>query len=199
MYNDLIVKGMFAEIDRTKRSGASLATAAMVYIAIDAMTHLGLPLDRDRPAKRDFITWIDRYLRMNKNDEYEYAGIDLYAARCRLFQPYSRELEVGPDVPHRSLVYHFGPGHRFDPAEDNNVVMISVPRLVHDFYSAVYGFFSDAAHDNDLRASIDTRLAIINELYFPKPPMGFSMPLPPPKPGAEATTPRNLVSRLFGH
>ncbi len=199
MYNDLIVKGMFAEIDRTKRSGASLATAVMVYIAIDAMTHLGLPLDRDRPTKRDFITWVNRYLRMNKNEEYEYTGIDLYAARCRLMQPYSPEIEVGRDEPHRSFVYHFGPGHRFDPIEDNNVVMISLPRLVHDFYSAVYGFFSDAAHDKDLRASIDARLAIINEHYFPKPPMGASMPPPPPKPDAAQATPRGLVGRLFGH
>lgn len=196
MNNDLIVKGMFAEIDRAKRSGASLATAAMVYIAIDAMTHLGLPLDRGRPVQRDFITWVDRYLRMNKNEEYEYAGIDLYAARCRLMQPYSSEADIGGKTPHRAFVYHFGPGHRFDPADDNNVVMISVTRLVTDFYSAVYGFFSDAAHDKDLRVSIDTRLAIVNELYFPKPPMGASMPLPPPKPEEEGQT-LGLVGRLF--
>ncbi len=197
MYNDLIVKGMFAEIDRTKRSGASLATAAMVYIAIDAMTHLGLPLDRDQPVKRDFITWVNRYLRMNKNDQYEYAGIDLYAARCRLFQPYSREHAVGRNEPHRSFVYHFGPSHRFDPTEDNIVVMISVSRLVHDFYSAVYGFFSDAAHDKDLRASIDARLAIINELYFPKPPMAASIPPLPANSGIQAAL-RSLVGRPFG-
>lgn len=197
MYNDLIVKGMFAEIDRTKRSGASVATAAMVYIGIDAMTHLGLPLDRDQPVNRDFITWVNRYLRMNKNEHYEYSGIDLYAARCRLIQTYSREIEVGRDEPHRSFVYHFGPMHRYDPAEDNNVVMISVPRLVHDFYSAVYGFFSDAAHDKDLQASIDARMGAINERYFPKPPMGLSVP-PPPKPDATAE-PRGFVGRLFGN
>lgn len=54
----------------------------MIYICIDTMAFLAHPAGQTTQAKKDFVAWIDTYVKTEAGQPNEYRGIDVYAARC---------------------------------------------------------------------------------------------------------------------
>ena len=72
------------EIGVAWNAGAHVAALVMVYVGLDTMASLAAPLDQEKKTRRDFISWVDKYLKADSASEYQYEGIDVYAARCAL-------------------------------------------------------------------------------------------------------------------
>ena len=79
------------EISRAWNSGAFVAALAMVYVGIDTMALLACPLGQPEQTKKDFILWVDKYLRADPASDYQYEGADVYAARCALLGPHRKD------------------------------------------------------------------------------------------------------------
>jgi hypothetical protein len=83
------------EISRARDSGAFWAALALVYVGIDTMALLACPFGQAEQKKKDFIRWVDKYLRADPASEYQYEGVDVYAARCALLHSYTPEQKGG--------------------------------------------------------------------------------------------------------
>jgi len=113
------IMNLLNEISTCQRADATIATIAMIYICIDTMAFLAMPADQTTQGKKDFVKWVDTYLKTEAGQPYEYRGIDVYAARCALLHAFSAETEAHRKDP--SIVrfgYTDNGPHKFDPAID---------------------------------------------------------------------------------
>ena len=60
------------EITTAWNSEAFVAALAMVYVGIDTMALLACPLGKTEQTKKDFILWVDEYLRADPGSDYQY-------------------------------------------------------------------------------------------------------------------------------
>jgi hypothetical protein len=75
---------LVGEIKRCEQAGATIGALAVSFVCIDSMSYLSMPADKRKHDRSDFIAWVDRYLRADPSQPYQYRGIDVYAARCGL-------------------------------------------------------------------------------------------------------------------
>jgi len=156
------------EIARCQNADATVAATAMIYIGIDTMAFLSMPASQTAQTKRDFITWVDTYLKAEPSQSYQYRGVDVYAARCSLLHAFSAETEAHRrDASIRLFGYADNGPHAYNPEVSERLVIISVARLIHDLSKALETFISTMLTDLDLRARVGTRLpALYNEFPF---------------------------------
>jgi len=157
-----IALGMFNEIDTANKAGAMIASLTLTYVCIDAMTYLSIPLGRKEQNRHNFIEWVNKYLKTDPAQPYQYDGNDVYAARCGQLHTYSPDSTFGGKQNCKKFGYHDGSEHAYNPAESPILVMISVKRLINDFYAAVDAFFQEAIKNPELKKNIDSR---IQQLY----------------------------------
>jgi hypothetical protein len=92
-----ILNGVFDllnEIMRCQNADATVAAIAMVYVFIDTMAFLAMPAGQTTQTRKDFISWVDNYLKADPSKPYQYRGLDVYAARCSLLHAFSAEADV---------------------------------------------------------------------------------------------------------
>ncbi len=119
------IKSLLKEITKCRDAGAVCATAIMVYISIDVMAFLSMPIGQESQKRQDFIDWVDGYLKADAKSTYQYDGRDVYGARCSMVHTYATEADYhqkNPDV--KRFGYHDGGQHAYDPAIDKNLVVI---------------------------------------------------------------------------
>jgi len=130
----------------------------MSYITIDTMASLAMPSDRTQATRRDFITWVDRYLKGHKDQPYQYRGKDVYAARCAFLHTYGSEAKLhSQDDDLRVFGYHDGGKHAYDP-KISRLVIIGTASFPNDVIIAVESFLRDCMTDANLRGSVGSRL-----------------------------------------
>lgn len=144
------------EAGKAQNGGAIIAALSMVFVGIDTMAWLSLPLGEDSVRRTHFCAWVDAYLKADLQQPYQYVGIDVYAARCAMLHHYGSiaELHDQPNPPKKFGYVDNGP-HQNDGSD---LVLISIAVLVHDFGKAVGAFIQSALHDADLKARIDSRV-----------------------------------------
>ena len=162
MYSDTLVRGMCSEIDKAHNAGAYIATITLIYVCIDSLSYLNMPLKQRIQNKSDFILWVNTYLKTDPNQEYQYQGIDIYAARCGQLHTYSPYSDFALKNKAKTIGYHDGCNHRYVPSIDPDLVIISIPRLKYDFFKAIESFFIAAQNDINIKNGIDSR---ITKLY----------------------------------
>ncbi len=147
---------LYQEAGKAQDAGAFIAALAMIFVGIDTMAWLSLPAGEGSVRRRHFREWVDAYLKADAPQPYQYAGEDVYAARCALLHRFgsSADLHAHPNPPKMFGYVDNGP-HR---AQGGNLVLISVAVLVHDFGRAVGRFIQAAQKDADLKARIDSRV-----------------------------------------
>jgi hypothetical protein len=147
---------IYREAGRAQDAGAIIAALAMIFVGIDTMAWLSLPLGEDSVRRAHFCAWVDSYLKADQEQPYQYVGIDVYAARCAMLHHYGimAELHNNPNPPKKFGYLDNGP-HRTDGSE---LVLISIAVLVHDFGKAVVNFIQAALQDAELKARIDSRV-----------------------------------------
>jgi hypothetical protein len=129
----------------------------MVYVGIDTMALLACPLGQTEQAKKDFIAWVDKYLRADSASDYQYEGADVYAARCALLHSYG---SIAKDhrgaKPPRQFGYIDDGPHRKD--ETARLVVVSVAALIDDYYQASESFVTAFFKDPELKQRVDSRM-----------------------------------------
>jgi hypothetical protein len=153
---------LLGEIGKAQDAGATVAALAMVYIGLDTMALLTCPVGQQSQTRADFISWVDKYLKADAASEYQYEGIDMYAARCAVLHSYGSvaALHSGTNPPRKFGYTDNGP-HKKDDAE--RFALISVAVLIHDFSKAMESFIKEMRTDPELKRRIDSR---IGSLFF---------------------------------
>ena len=156
------------EIKRCQDADATVAATAMVYICIDTMAFLSMPTGQTSQTKRDFIAWVDTYLKADPLQSYQYRGVDVYAARCSLLHAFGAEADAHRRDPSiRQFGYADTGPHAYNAAVSQRLVIVSVARLIHDLSKGLETFISAVRTDLDLRARVGARLpALYNEFPF---------------------------------
>jgi len=147
---------LYREIAKAQDADALVAALAMVFVGIDTMAWLSLPISSNSVKRDDFCSWVDTYLKADADQPYQYVGIDVYAARCGMLHSYGSlsDLHKKPNPPKTFGYLDNGP-HR---ADGSALVLISIAVLIRDFGNALNVFLKSALHDADLKARIDSRI-----------------------------------------
>lgn len=110
------------------------------------------------------------YLKAHPSQPYQYAGIDVYAARCATLHAFGSEADLHrKDKSIRQFGYTDGGQHHFDPQASSNVVIIGLASFVNDVVFAVHSFLAKCRSDVALRTRVESRLDVIfNVLPHPQ-------------------------------
>lgn len=153
---------LLSEISKAWDAGATVAALAMVYVGIDTMSLLSRPLGKQNQTRADFIAWVDKYLKADPASEYQYEGIDVYAARCAVLHSYGSTASSHSQTnPPRTFGYTDNGPHKKDDTQ--RFVLISIAVLIHDFSKAVLRFLTEANNDPELKRRVDSR---VGSLFF---------------------------------
>lgn len=152
---------LLGEISKAQDADALLAALSLVYVGIDTMSWLACPIGQHSHTRADFMAWVNKCLKTDPSQEYQYTGVDVYAARCAMLHSYgsTADLHRRKNPPMKFGYVDNGP-HRKDDTE--RFALISIARLIYDFMSAVERFMSDAASNADLKARLDSRMTALH-------------------------------------
>ncbi len=163
---------MIEELKKCEKAGATTACLMQIYVYIDTLAYFGMPSSKDKNTRSDFIEWADKYLKAEKEQNYQYRGKDLYGARCALLHTFSSEADY--HMQNQDIIkfcYHDGGRHAYDPQVDSTLVIIGVASFVNDFVIAVTNFLQDIKKriaDENEKAILQERLnKILNIVPFP--------------------------------
>lgn len=158
LYRDVLVKGIFGEIIKVRDSNALSATIIMIYVAIDTMAFLSMAIGKAKNDSTDFINWVNKYLKTDLSQPYQYDGKDMWGARCAKLHSYSSDSDYAQKNKCKIYGYQNGGNHIYVPKESQRLVLISTHRLVSDFGDSLIAFLRDASKNSDLKDRIDQRL-----------------------------------------
>lgn len=129
-----------------------------IYVAIDTMAYLSLPLGKDTQGKTEFINWVERYLKTDLTQSYQYTGKDIYGARCAKLHAFSSNSKYAKDNHCMLYSYSTYKDHTINyPGTKKEYVLISVPLLLSDLEKAINNFCLDIQKDSSLKACVDSR------------------------------------------
>ena len=170
LYSNILVKGLFGEIIKVREANALSATIIMIYVAIDTMAFLSMPLTKKKNGNVEFIEWVNKYLKTETSQPYQYDGKDMWGARCAKLHSYASESEYAKDHNCKLYGYVNGMNYFYNPEESEQLVLIGVHRLVSDFGDALISFLRDAAKNANLKTTLDQRLEKVCEQFDIKYP-----------------------------
>ena len=163
---------MIEEIQKCQNAGATIACVMQVYVYIDTLAYLGMPISQTKNTRKDFIDWVEKYLKADSIQSYCYRGVDVYGARCALLHQFSAGADYHQVTPNViKFGYSDGGKHYYDASINATFVIIGVASLVHDFMTAVEAFMRDIQiriRDTKEQVVLQTRL---NQIFgtFPFP------------------------------
>ncbi|MFZ3464556.1 hypothetical protein [Vibrio harveyi] len=160
--NWLPLIGMISELKQCDELGVISASIAMGFIAIDTMASLAREEEKCRATRADFQEWVNRYLKGDPEQTYQYRGKDVYAARCAFLHSYSSDAELHEkDQDIIKFLYHDGGRHTYSPSVNENMVVIATRSFVHDIICAANDFLDECGRDIKLRTRVESRLSSI--------------------------------------
>ncbi|ENM5760356.1 hypothetical protein ACQ902_003857 [Vibrio mimicus] len=166
----LSLVGMISDLKKCDELGVVSASIAMGFIAIDTMASLARAEDKCRATRADFHDWVNRYLKGDPEQQYQYRGKDVYAARCAFLHSYSSDAELherDPDI--IKYLYHDGGRHTYNPTVNASLVIIATRSFVHDIICAANDFMDECGRDIMLRGRVEGRLdSILQTKPYPQ-------------------------------
>lgn len=151
---------LVGEIKKCERAGATVGALALCFVCIDTMAFLSMPAAKTKQGRSEFIAWTNRYMKADLSQEYQYRGIDVYAARCGLLHAFSAEADL-----HRSdssiyvFGYHDGGAHHLYEDRIPKVAAIGTASFFNDLAIAVHTFLSECLINVELRELVSGRLS----------------------------------------
>jgi len=132
------------------KQGHILASIILMYCYINAMASLTMPEKQKKVTGKDFKEWVKKYMKADSNQPYQYRGVDLWGARCGLVHRYQPHSNLSDKGECKLFLYTSRKNHVYNPSKSENVVIISAPRMVRDFYGAMKNFMGDLLKDGEL-------------------------------------------------
>jgi len=151
------------DIHVARKYGAITAALILTYAAMDAMAYLSMPENKKEVHRADFIDWVENYMHTDPKQPYQYQGIDLYGARCALVHRYGATSRLSDSGGCKVFNYHNGSEHIYKPNIHEDLVAISYPRFINDFFGAMRVFLANIMKDKELKKRVEGR--IVNLLY----------------------------------
>lgn len=151
---------LVAELKRCDEADLTTASIAMSYICIDTLASLGRAENKQKVTRSDFKSWVDLHLKGHPDQNYQYRGKDVYAARCAFLHKYGSEAELHlEDTEIIKFAYHDGGRHKYKPELESGLVLIGVKSLVDDVVRAVESFLQQCEQDAELKKRVESRLS----------------------------------------
>ena len=144
------------EAQTSHKAGAIIAAAAMVYIVIDTMAWLSLPIGKKEQGRSDFCNFVNTYLKADSSQTYQYFGKDVYAARCAVLHKFATLSELHLERPFPKKFGYLDNGPHCTNGID--LVLISVAVLLRDFSRALEHFVTAMQNDTELKSRVDSRI-----------------------------------------
>lgn len=126
------------------------AAVILMYSYLDTLVSLTIPEGQDKVTRTDFINWVNKYMKTEPGQPYQYDGKDFYAARCGIIHQYSPFSDYGEKEQCKLFVYSNLNDHTFNPTVDSVLVVISATRLINDFFIAISRFIKDLLSNKHL-------------------------------------------------
>ncbi len=158
IYMDVIHDSICGDIKKTYESKAYAGAVILTLSAIDAMASLSMPTNQKDVKGPDYITWVNTYMKTDPAQSYQYAGVDIYGARCGFLHRYGMSSKLSETGQCKIFAYHNGSEHIYNPQVNKNMVMISHRRIINDFYRAVESFLGSIEENENLRKLVDSRI-----------------------------------------
>ena len=150
------IHDLYQQASKAQDASALMASLIMVYVGIDTMAWLSLPIGCNEVKRTHFCDWVNTYLKADTAQPYQYVGIDVYAARCALLHNYSSIATLhNQQNPPKTFGYLDNGPHQ---ADDGQLVLISIAVLIHDFGLAITAYLKAIQLDANLKARIDSRI-----------------------------------------
>lgn len=159
---DCIVNDIHVCLKNNAPTGAIILT----YCAMDTMAFLYMAEGKQNVVQADFKNWIDKYMQTDAKQPYQYNAEDLYGARCGIVHTYGAESDLSRKSKCKRIGYAANClEHFYDPAKQDDVVILSVELFIRDFYDAIDNFLADIDKDEGLRRRVETRLPRLYHRY----------------------------------
>jgi len=139
-------------------NGAITAALILTYAAMDAMAYLSMPENKKEVHRSDFVSWVESYMKTDPEQPYQYQGIDLYGARCGLVHRYGATSRLTDSGGCKVFSYHNGSEHIYKPTIHEDLVAVSYPRFINDFFGAMKKFLADIMEDKELKKIVARRI-----------------------------------------
>lgn len=137
------------------------AAVILIFSYLDSLASLSMPESREKATRADFIKWVDKYMKTDPQQAYQYSGKDVYAARCGIIHQYSPYSDYGDKEKCRLFVYSTLEDHKYDPTVDSGLVVISLPRLANDFFKAISRFLCELLSNRPLQDLVTARMSML--------------------------------------
>ncbi|MQY59833.1 MAG: hypothetical protein GH144_09575 [Clostridia bacterium] len=147
-------------------NGAIGGALILTYAAIDAMAFLSMPENKNEVQGEDFINWVEKYMKTDSKQPYQYQGIDLWGARCGIVHRYGATSSLSDSGKCNFFGYHNGSEHMVKPSVDERFIVISWPRFINDFFGAMKKFLTDIMKDEELKKKVASRIV---HLFYVSP------------------------------
>lgn len=159
LYKAVIADCIGHDIDACLRNNAPTGAVLLIYCAIDAMSFLSMPLDQEEVKRNDFIAWVEKYMKTDAGQPYQYRGIDLYGARCGIAHNYGVQSRLSRNGECKIFAYKCASlEHCYDPDRNPDMIVLGVELFAQDFFDAVDRFLADIENDGELKNRVDARL-----------------------------------------
>jgi hypothetical protein len=151
---------LVSELKRCDENGITMASIAMAFICIDSLANLGRPIDKEKVTRSDFKLWVDEHLHAHPDQQYQYRGKDVYAARCAFLHTYGSESELhNEDADTVRFAYHDGGNHNYNPSICPGLALIGAKSFVNDVVHAIESFLNKCKGDELLMARVESRIS----------------------------------------
>jgi hypothetical protein len=107
------------------------------------MAFLSMPANKKEVHRTDFINWVEKYMKTDSKQPYQYEGIDSYGARCGLVHKFGATSRLSDSGKCRVFSYINGSEHIYKPELHKDLVAISWNRFIRDFFAAMENFMTD--------------------------------------------------------
>lgn len=153
---------LVAQIHAEEQAAHMMSGLVLSFICLDTMAYLSRPANQAAITRAEFIAWTDKYLVGHPDHQYQYRGLDVYAARCAVLHTYGSEASLHRADPNiKMFAYHDGGRHMHNPNEHPRLVLIGLLSFLNDVRIAVGTFVQDCAADPALRALVEPRLGAL--------------------------------------
>lgn len=159
LFKEVIADCIGNDIHVCLTNNAPTGAILLTYCAIDAMAFLSMPAENQKSGRSDFKNWVEKYLKTDSGQPYQYNKEDLYGARCGIVHTYCAESDLSKENKCKKIVYK--PNclkHFYEPAKHPDLVVLGLNLFIRDFFDAVDSFLAEIEVDDNLRKRVEERL-----------------------------------------
>jgi len=94
LFKQVIADCIGNDIHVCLKNNAPTGAVLLTYCAMDAMAFLSMRAGKQKAERSDFKNWIQKYMKTDTEQPYQYDKEDLYGARCGIVHSYCAESDL---------------------------------------------------------------------------------------------------------